>query len=353
MRLPQRRSYWIVLGQAVLIAATAGGQEAKSSPRVPSATAPPAAGAVATQSIMEDSCVGITSPCCELLPEADCCCPLWTYRAGAVFLKRDNQGDFVLTDGLTPLTIGGLSFSNYEAGPMLTVMRHNILDTAATLELTYFGVWNENTSAATDVVIVGTTPPIFIVGGGTVDANYRSRLDSVELNLRRTWGDWFTLLAGVRAVELMDELSSELMAGGGQTATHRVNVNNHLLGAQIGADVLVYHTGRLSVEWIGKAGLYGNSADQDTTIAGVGGALPSVRARDDVAAFVGELGLTGVFDVNDRWSLRGGYQALWLDRIALAPNQLANSNLLTGIGRLDATEEPIYHGFTFTAQAAW
>ena len=70
-------------------------------------------------------------------------------------------------------------------------------------------------------------------------------------------------------------------------------------------------------------------------------------------AFVGELGLTGAYAINDRWTVRGGYQAIWVDGVALAPDQIAASNVATGAATLDTSGHPIYHGFTLAAELGW
>jgi hypothetical protein len=283
---------------------------------------------------------------CDAVSCNDCSyCPLWSVEAGAVFLRRDSQTNVPLTNGTTPVSVGDLTFNDYQAGPLVTLMRHQFLGTAATLELTYFGVQDSNTATATGATQFFSVPPINF-GPRTVAEDYDSRLDSTELNIRLDRADWLTVLAGFRWIELGDDLATNF--GGG--ATHDVNVNNHLYGAQIGADVAVLRRSRFTIDWFGKAGIYGNSADQFTTVRGVAGAVPSLSASDSQAAFVGEMDLTLRYELNCHWSLLGGYRALWLDGIALAPDQLQTSNLVTGAATLDESSHPIYHGFTLTAQ---
>jgi Putative beta barrel porin-7 (BBP7) len=292
------------------------------------------------------SCSG--SPCCDLAACGDCCCPLWTVEAGTIFLRRDNQTDVPLANGATPFSVADLAFHDYQAGPLVTLMRHGLFGTATTLEVTYFGVQVSNTASSAGATSVFTTPAINF-GANTVTSVYRSRFDSTEINLRDDLTEWLTFLAGFRWVELSDELSTDI----GALASHNVNVNNHLYGAQIGADVVILRRERFSIDWFGKAGIYGNSADQTTTTTGVGGAVPRLSARNSQSAFLGEMDLTLRYEITDHWSVLGGYRVIWLDGIALAPNQLANSNIATGAATLDNHGQPIYHGFTVAAQLAW
>ena len=284
----------------------------------------------------------------------DCCnpcdiCPRWTVRTGIVFLRRDNQDDLVLSNGATPITVGNLGFNEYTAGPAVTVIRHGFLNSAWDLDVTYFGVNDFHSTASSAGATTFFTTPNINFGGQTVTSDYRSRLNSTELNFRRNWNNWFTVLGGFRWVELQDVLATDI----GGIATHSVNVNNHLYGFQFGGEALILTRGRFSVDAVGKAGIYGNQADQSTDITGVGGAVPALSARDTTTAFVGELGLTGAYAINDRWTVRGGYQAIWVDGVALAPDQFASSDILTGEATLDMSGHPIYHGFTLAAELGW
>ena len=292
------------------------------------------------------SCCGTS--CCDVASCYDCCCPLWTVEAGAIFLRRDNQTNVPLTNGATPISVSDLAFDDYQAGPLVTLMRHDFLGTATTLEVTYFGIQDSNTASSAGATNVFSVPTINF-GASTVTADYRSRLDSTEINLRHDWNDWLTVLVGFRWVELGDELATDI----GGAATYNVNVNNHLYGAQLGADVAIWRCDRLSIDWFGKAGIYGNSADQTTTITGVGGAVPRFSARDSQAAFLGEMDLTLRYEITQHWSVLGGYRAIWLDGIALAPNQVLSSNIATGAATLDNRSHPLYHGFTVAAQLLW
>jgi hypothetical protein len=285
----------------------------------------------------------VCSQCCN-----ECCCPLWTVRAGAVFLRRDNQSDIALTNGATPISVGDLAFNDYHGGPLVTLMRHNFLDTPFTLELTYFGIRDSNTASTTGATAVFSTPTINFAPNSVFEG-YRASLDSTEINFRYAWTDWCTVLAGFRCVEMSDALSTNI----GGLATYDINVNNHLYGAQLGADVALLRLNRLEIDWFGKAGIYGSSADQTTTIRGVGGAVPNLSAHAGQTAFIGEMDLTGRYQINQHWSLLGGYRVLWFGGVALAPNQIASSNVATGAATLNNNSQPIYHGFTAAAQCEW
>lgn len=288
------------------------------------------------------ACYDLPMNCCE-------CCPLLTVRGGAVFLRRENGSNLGIVAGTPSLGTNDLDF-DYEIGPMVSVIRHGVLGSCWDLELTYFGVDNDATATTADADAIASTPAIFVIGVAPATLDYDSRLHSTEVNLRRQWNDWLTVLGGFRWVELGDDLNGNIDGG---LATFGYDVNNHLYGFQIGLDARLWERGAFSLEAYGKAGIYGNSSDVDATTVGVGGALPLVSVSDSQTAFIGDAALTGVYNLTDRWSLRGGYQVLWVDGVALAPAQLNDVNIATGIGAVDMGNTAFYHGFTVAAQYWW
>jgi hypothetical protein len=129
-------------------------------------------------------------------------------------------------------------------------------------------------------------------------------------------------------------------------------VNNHLWGGQVGFDALLWQRGNFRLEGLGKAGVYSNSVDNVVTTAGIGGAVPALTIADNRTAFVGDLALTGAYQLNERWSIRGGYQLLWVDGVGLAADQFSTANIATGTGTIDYSTA-FYHGFTIGAEYWW
>ena len=58
---------------------------------------------------------------------------------------------------------------------------------------------------------------------------------------------------------------------------------------------------------------------------------------------MGEIGIAGDYRLTDRWSVRGGYRLIWIDRVALATDQLAASDFVFARG-IDPTGDVFYHG---------
>jgi hypothetical protein len=86
--------------------------------------------------------------------------------------------------------------------------------------------------------------------------------------------------------------------------------------------------GRFWVEGLRKAGVYDNNAGQSTFLSldgqqFVGGATSTARA-----AFVGELGATGVWQITGWLALRTGWVIFWLGGLAPGPDQLGEQCLV-------------------------
>ncbi len=86
-------------------------------------------------------------------------------------------------------------------------------------------------------------------------------------------------------------------------------------------NVAFVSTSRLSIEGVIKAGVFGNFSDLTMTV--VDSPLGDKITHTSV---LGEIGLMGIFQVTPHLSVRGGYQALWLDGIAIAADQFENVN---------------------------
>ena len=77
-----------------------------------------------------------------------------------------------------------------------------------------------------------------------------------------------------------------------------------------------------------------------------------MNQRDNNTAFLGEIGLVGVYQLTDTIALRAGYQLMWLDGVALASEQVQASNFATGTGA-DVHGDVFFHGALLGVEAQW
>ena len=132
-----------------------------------------------------------------------------------------------------------------------------------------------------------------------------------------------TVLAGFRWLELREDLQGTLVPPtfSWEPPFWNTDTRNNLYGFQIGADGKLFDYGRFSINGLVKAGIYDNQADQLTEVSIFKVARPSFASTNH-AAFVGEIDLQCKYQVTKRLSLKAGYEAIWLEGVALAPGQI-------------------------------
>ncbi len=182
---------------------------------------------------------------------------------------------------------------------------------------------------------------------------------SAEINFR-TWlnlppGPFdVQLLVGARYMKALENfgysaISDRPLALGSQNLA-TVQTQNDMHGVQIGIDMDFLISARMYVDFELKGGILQNIASQSTSYtnidsAGAVGVFDS-SATQHRTAFFGDLNLTANWQMAPNWSLRLGYQAIFINGLALAPQNLQTNNSLlrTGPGQLDDAGEAIYHG---------
>ena len=163
---------------------------------------------------------------------------------------------------------------------------------------------------------------------------YATKLNSFEINWEHPLTDQIAFLAGFRAVELDDDLTYHLNMN---TAAGDYGYRNHLYGGQFGGDWALTRRGNpLQIDIVGKAGIYGNADDGGVSLSENNHLIEAITGASSTAAFVGEIDFTAAYILSPHWAIRGGYQLLWLDNLALASDaasrSLFNPTLLRTVG---------------------
>ncbi len=289
------------------------------------------------------------------------CRPSWVITQEAVLLKRSTADAQDLLFAPTPiLNATDLTF-NFEGGPRIGLIHG--LDGGFALELNYFGIdaWSSSAVRTGN----GLSPLVIFPPGAIVSDQFRveygSEFYSAEANFRYQWGEDLDLLAGFRYAELQDDFGvvGQIVAPWTAVPSYATHAANYLYGIQIGATARVFDRGPLlCVDGFFKSGLFVNHARQVTTTVHNTGTLRSVGDRKDNAAFLGEIGLTGVCQLGNHWAVRGGYQVMFVEGVALAPDQIPHTNfpILPVPGadaRLHTGSSLFYHGFHVGLEARW
>ena len=188
-----------------------------------------------------------------------------------------------------------------------------------------------------------------ILGITSLSANYFTKLDTTEINLGRPVNDVFTFLVGFRWIELHDHLGYSFNHG---VLTTTFDDNNHLYGGQLGMDLnLLNGNGPLRLDAGFKAGVYGNVADNDFTANAI---FASNSANDTPTAFVGDITVSASYQLTKHCAIRGGYQLLWLDELALASDNAVHKAVVgAGPAGIDTSGKLFYNAATAAMEFGW
>ena len=175
--------------------------------------------------------------------------------------------------------------------------------------------------------------------------DYSSAFNSYELLFRRRWqgadcrfqGSW---LAGLRYFQMNEEFThktrSQRLAGINTVdyfMDYFVGTSNALTGLQVGCDAWVTLIPGLRMGGEFKAGVYGNHVHQDTSITfnqitiapQTANQSVAERVGHDSVAFIAEADMMATYRINYNWTIRFGYQLLFVDGVALATENFNNA----------------------------
>lgn len=330
--------------------------------------------------------------------------PRWTLSAETILLARSGTGNRSLVS-LVPgnvywFTQYGTNTSNYPgiealnsnklgqdlaAGPRISLSYRDPAGFGA--ELSYFNVLGLKATKATGPLgqwLVMKAPGSF---WQTQDYAYQSmvwqdesHLHSLEANARLAFSPRVTLLAGVRWLQLNDKLTGTLdPADLGQplwkftlsTLADAVprpgssivinppfwttSTSNNLYGVQIGATATLWETGRFSLGGTIKAGLYDNRATQ-TTLVSMEKQLYPASSAANAAAFVGQGSIAAKYQLTESVALKIGYEALWINGVALAPGQIdkiSTTRTTVSAQGVDYRSSTLFQGMSFGLEYAF
>ena len=314
--------------------------------------------------------------------------PRWTVSTEAIGLGRIGGVNQTLVERVpgtvpffnppydTSTALGVEAFNSnqfrqgFSAGPKISLTYHG--DSGYGVELSYFNIFDQSASKT-----IGPDNPadwlVMKAPGNfwqTQDFPYQgmawsaaTNLYNVEANGRLDITNRVTLLAGVRWLQLNDNLEGTLTPADRSAPTWKKNpldldsnlfqvgmlsldlpagnyppfwntsTANNLFGVQIGVDGKILEFGRFSLNGVIKIGLFDNYAEQSTGVSLQKVVQPS-QATTNHAAFASEADLQVKYQLTKGLALKAGYEMLWLDGVALAPGQIQETLTLTNVRAL-------------------
>lgn len=272
----------------------------------------------------------------------------------SLFMSRTDDMSSVLMSnsfgGATKFQTGQTDFGTM-VGPMLNVI--NDSDSGWGAGFRYFSVLDGgDTSNLNASVLLGQRFTEHFNGLDfsdllQFDTAYTSTLHSVEFNLRKTLRPGWTVYTGYRMLELDERFTIQARNNLPQEPAieiSRTNLSNQLHGVQIGAQATLLEREWLTLKAGGSTGLYNNHVHQTLFVRDNTFNYRSRTVRDDQAAIVSDLNLTGIYHLTSQLAFRAGLQMLWLTDVALAPEQTQTNNFRTRDFQVDNSSDIFYIG---------
>jgi len=313
------------------------------------------------------------------------CCPQWPEYLvfDALFLQRDNAAsNRPLAEGSSASPNPGATLidtADLQApvAPGARVLYGQRVDDSVGWEVGYLGVWSMWADAgvvgANQIAVpgaIGSTVPGWATAD-SVQATYASSLNIVEANVfhysccESCGTDGCTpycrccdVLCGAFWAGLEEAASLNVTCCPGDPASpYRVQSSSNLVGGQLGLRRR-RDWDRWALEGTAKAGLAGSIMSQSS------GPITSTLApgqifRQPTSATAGGVGLlsmvnvSAIYRLTDHWGLRAGYNLIWLDGLALAPDQWDFTNTAASGTSLVGGGSLFLHGANLGVERRW
>lgn len=323
----------------------------------------------------DNSCDCPCTPCPDV---CGCCnmCPCTYGEVEWLFLKRDsgNPNRTILVNETTQATLVSSSDLDFDFNSGVRALVGFHIWGCVPIEFGYFGLFDQVASLqylpqqgvnATLPGPLGVASNVFH-DSVTVNVDYRSRLQGAEVNFPcccccedpcsniATSREWFL---GFRYISLREDLlifGEKPVGRLIETGYYDANSRNDLYGGQFGLR-LRRCRGQFSWEGTAKAGIFYNQAGQEQVFVDYPNFFlrAPVSGSRDAVAFASELNLTGIYQINETWGLRAGYNAMWIQGVATAPNQLDFSFASTSGTGVGTNGGLFLHGVNVGLEARW
>lgn len=285
-------------------------------------------------------------------------------QADALWLARSHASSQTVAVTLPPASQpvlnsedAGLTGS-LQPGLLLTLGRR--FDQVSAFELTFFGLntWKESAEATGngDLSLPGTLPLLTqdYIFADRIRIDYQSSLYNAEANYTQTIAG-LKLLGGFRYLRLNESFDiNSYVSAIDSSSDYLVRTSNNLIGGQFGVG-FDWNWDRLTVELLGKAGVYANIAEQNTLMKDLNNSFVRRDYQDHTTAtsVIGEIDLNASYRLLDWLSFRAGYRFIWINNIAMAPDQL-NFTTDPGAGAsVTAHNHLILNGVNVGLEARW
>ncbi len=166
-----------------------------------------------------------------------------------------------------------------------------------------------------------------------------------------------SFMAGLRYIRVTEDLEWDARRTQAPTATgdYDISTENNMFGGHIGSDTY-WQTPNFRLGMRTQFGLLFNMAEAQSRLVIVDPTAPVTGTfnrgvEDESAAFVGEMGWSATYHVNERSSLRASYDFMWMQGTAGAFRQIDFN--VTAPAKLNLGANNFYQGFSFGFEHIW
>ncbi len=243
----------------------------------------------------------------------------------ALWLRREDDSRFTLSRG------NFMPDFEYEFGGRYTA--GNLLDCVNGWEVTYVGPYDWNRFSQTAAGTSNHQSNLRALNGyvasdisafNSADVHvqsYNTRMQSFEVN--RRWWTWDVLstMIGIRYVDYEEDFRFYSSRAGTGIGLLAEDVDNQMVGVQVGGDLL-YPVGlRSNIGFRGKGGLYANFAERAAFLSNAGTTLINSGDTDVDFAGVIEMGVFGNYQIVPSVRLTAAYEFWYMPGMATVPEQ--------------------------------
>lgn len=274
--------------------------------------------------------------------------PRWIARGSAIYVDRVTEDSRSLIESTVnpgeQLNADALNFSQrlrYD----VAITRLAWYDGGFDLRFLDFGTLSASAFVPVGNALtqINSAPPVQFPNVRSIDARYETEFYSIELNYFYPVYDFLSVLVGFRYVNLDDEIRASLDASP-QTFSVQASARNDLYGGQFGLITIPYEPlfPGLWISSYGKIGIYANDADNRSFVDTGVTRLP-VNVSADNSSVVGEFAILADWRIHPAVSIVGGYNLLFLERVAVAADQISATDFFNATGS-DDDGGVLFHG---------
>jgi hypothetical protein len=277
--------------------------------------------------------------------------PRWTVEGEYFELRRYHEDDQdILFDNVLDIPLYSFDDMRFDYTPGFRVRAQFNLSHLGAFEAIYF----RSQEMHNDDAFIDSVNPVrleaaglVVVGTDPFQVQYETRVQSGEVNYRHYFHHGaISLLAGARWLEIGEEMQIGELNAVDQLL---VDTSNKLIGFQLGLEGQHWvDYGILRIDGSLKGGIYQNTAEQNSSFG-----LAAAGAQDEAATWVGEARGAVVFPITPHLFLRGGYHVIQLSGLAIASDQINNTDLAVPVATLNTDGRAIYHGWFLGLEAWW